>query len=309
MSSWLDRIMPGMIRSDAQQRSTVPEGLWKKCPKCSGFLYRPELDRNLNVCPKCDHHIRIAARRRLEIFLDKDEDSREIAAELEPVDRLKFKDTRRYKERLSQAQKSTGEKDALVAMAGSVQGVPVVAVAFEFKFLGGSMGAVVGEKFVRAVNLCLEQGVPLVCFSASGGARMQEAIVSLMQMAKTSAALQRMRENGIPFISVLTDPVFGGVSASLGMLGDLNIAEPYALVGFAGPRVIEQTVREKLPEGFQRSEFLLEHGAIDMIVDRHDMRERIAHILAKLQHRAEPALDEDSGIEDVPDDVPEEPTA
>ena len=200
MSSWLDRIMPGMIRSDAQQRSTVPEGLWKKCPKCNGFLYRPELDRNLNVCPKCDHHIRIAARRRLEIFLDKDEDSREIAAELEPVDRLKFKDTRRYKERLSQAQKNTGEKDALVAMAGSVQGVPVVAVAFEFQFLGGSMGAVVGEKFVRAVNICLEQEVPLVCFSASGGARMQEAIVSLMQMAKTSAALQRMRESGIPFI-------------------------------------------------------------------------------------------------------------
>jgi len=299
--------MPGMIRSDAQQRSTVPEGLWKKCPKCNGFLYRPELDRNLNVCPKCDHHIRIAARRRLEIFLDKDEDSREIAAELEPVDRLKFKDTRRYKERLSQAQKNTGEKDALVAMAGSVQGVPVVAVAFEFQFLGGSMGAVVGEKFVRAVNICLEQEVPLVCFSASGGARMQEAIVSLMQMAKTSAALQRMRESGIPFISVLTDPVFGGVSASLGMLGDLNIAEPYALVGFAGPRVIEQTVREKLPEGFQRSEFLLEHGAIDMIVDRHDMRARIAHILAKLQHRAEPAQDEDNAIEDVPDDVPEEP--
>lgn len=307
MSSWLDKIMPGMIRSEAQQRSTVPEGLWKKCPKCSGFLYRPELDRNLNVCPKCDHHIRIAARRRLEIFLDKDEDSREIAADLEPVDRLKFKDTRRYKERLSQAQKNTGEKDALVAMAGSVQGVPVVAVAFEFQFLGGSMGAVVGEKFVRAVNLSLEQGVPLVCFAASGGARMQEAILSLMQMAKTAAALQRMREKGIPFVSVLTDPVFGGVSASLGMLGDLNIAEPYALVGFAGPRVIEQTVREKLPEGFQRSEFLLEHGAIDMIVGRHEMRERIAHILAKLQHRAEPAPDDNSGIEDVPDDEPEEP--
>lgn len=307
MSSWLDKIMPGMIRSDAQQRSTVPEGLWKKCPKCSGFLYRPELDRNLNVCPKCDHHIRITARRRLEIFLDPDEDSREIAADLEPVDRLKFKDTRRYKERLSQAQKSTGEKDALVAMAGSVQGVPVVAVAFEFQFLGGSMGAVVGEKFVRAVNLSLEQGVPLVCFSASGGARMQEAILSLMQMAKTAAALQRMRENGVPFISVLTDPVFGGVSASLGMLGDLNIAEPYALVGFAGPRVIEQTVREKLPEGFQRSEFLLEHGAIDMIVRRHDLRERIAHILAKLQHRAEPAPEDDTGVEDMPDDVPDEP--
>ena len=302
MSSWLDKIMPGMIRSDAQQRSTVPEGLWKKCPKCNGFLYRPELDRNLNVCPKCEHHIRINARRRLEIFLDSS-DSREIAADLEPVDRLKFKDTKRYKDRLNQAQKSTGEKDALVAMAGSVQEVPVVAVAFEFQFLGGSMGQVVGEKFVRAVNVCLEENVPLVCFAASGGARMQEAILSLMQMAKTAAALQRMREKGIPFISVLTDPVFGGVSASLGMLGDLNIAEPYALVGFAGPRVIEQTVREKLPEGFQRSEFLLEHGAVDMIVSRHDMRERVAHVLAKLGRREEPPEDEP---ESLPVEVAEE---
>lgn len=309
MSSWLDKIMPGMIRSDAQQRSTVPEGLWKKCPKCNGFLYRPELDRNLNVCPKCEHHIRIDARRRLEIFLD-GTDSRELAADLEPVDRLKFKDTKRYKDRLSQAQKSTGEKDALVAMAGSVQEVPVVAVAFEFQFLGGSMGQVVGEKFVRAVNVCLEQNVPLVCFSASGGARMQEAILSLMQMAKTAAALQRMREQGIPFISVLTDPVFGGVSASLGMLGDLNIAEPYALVGFAGPRVIEQTVREKLPEGFQRSEFLLEHGAVDMIVSRHEMRERIAHVLAKLGRREEPREDAPEPLpvdaeEDAPEDAPD----
>ena len=307
MSSWLDKIMPGMIRSDAQQRSTVPEGLWKKCPKCNGFLYRPELDRNLDVCPKCHHHIRITARRRLAIFLDPDEGSSEIAADLEPVDRLRFKDTRRYKDRLSHGQKSTGEKDALVVMAGHVQGVPVVAASFEFRFLGGSMGVVVGEKFVRAVNLCLEQGVPLVCFSASGGARMQEAILSLMQMAKTAAALRRMREHGIPFISVLTDPVFGGVSASLGMLGDLNIAEPHALVGFAGPRVIEQTVREKLPEGFQRSEFLLEHGAIDMIVPRPEMRERIAHLLAKLQHRPEPAPATDDKSEEVPADVPEEP--
>ncbi|XOZ34251.1 acetyl-CoA carboxylase, carboxyltransferase subunit beta [Halomonadaceae bacterium KBTZ08] len=302
MSSWLDKIMPGMIRSDAQQRSTVPEGLWKKCPKCNGFLYRPELDRNLNVCPKCEHHIRINARRRLEIFLDA-KDNREIAADLEPVDRLKFKDTKRYKDRLSQAQKSTGEKDALVAMAGTVQDVPVVAVAFEFQFLGGSMGQVVGEKFVRAVNICLEENVPLVCFAASGGARMQEAIMSLMQMAKTAAALERMREQGIPFISVLTDPVFGGVSASLGMLGDLNIAEPYALVGFAGPRVIEQTVREKLPEGFQRSEFLIEHGAIDMIVARHDMRERVAHVLAKLGHHEQPPEDEP---EPLAEQLPEE---
>ncbi len=296
MSSWLDKIMPSMIRSDAQQRSTVPEGLWKKCPKCDGFLYRPELDRNLNVCPKCNHHMRVPARRRLELFLDEG-DYREVAPDLEPVDRLKFKDTRRYKERLSQAQKSTGEKDALVAMAGSVQGVPVVAVSFEFNFLGGSMGAVVGEKFVQAVNLCIEQKVPLVCFSASGGARMQEAIISLMQMAKTAAALEKLKAEGLPFISVLTDPVFGGVSASLAMLGDLNIAEPYALVGFAGPRVIEQTVREKLPEGFQRSEFLLDHGAIDMIVTRGDMRERVAHLLAKMQNLPEPAPDDDGSSE------------
>lgn len=302
MSSWLDKIMPGMIRSDAQQRSTVPEGLWKKCPKCNGFLYRPELDRNLNVCPKCEHHIRINARRRLEIFLDA-KDSREFANDLEPVDRLKFKDTKRYKDRLSQAQKSTGEKDALVVMAGTVQEVPVVAVSFEFQFLGGSMGQVVGEKFVRAVNLCLEENVPLVCFAASGGARMQEAIMSLMQMAKTAAALQRMREKGIPFISVLTDPVFGGVSASLGMLGDLNIAEPYALVGFAGPRVIEQTVREKLPDGFQRSEFLINHGAIDMIVSRHDMRDRVAHVLAKLGQHEQPPEDEP---EPLAEQLPEE---
>ncbi len=296
MSSWLDKIMPSMIRSDAQQRSTVPEGLWKKCPKCDAFLYRPELDRNLSVCPKCNHHMRVAARRRLEIFLD-DAQHVEIGAHLEPVDRLKFKDTRRYKERLSQAQKSTGEKDALVAMAGSVQGIPVVAVSFEFNFLGGSMGAVVGEKFVQAVNLCIEQQVPLVCFSASGGARMQEAIISLMQMAKTAAALEKLKAQGLPFISVLTDPVFGGVSASLAMLGDLNIAEPYALVGFAGPRVIEQTVREKLPEGFQRSEFLLEHGAIDMIVTRGEMRERISHLLAKMQNLPEPAPDDDDSSE------------
>ena len=296
MSSWLDKMMPRMIRSDAKQRSTVPEGLWKKCPKCDAFLYRPELDRNLNVCPKCNHHMRVPARRRLEIFLDESE-AREIASELEPVDRLKFKDTRRYKERLSQAQKSTGEKDALVAMAGSVQGVPVVAVSFEFNFLGGSMGAVVGEKFVQAVNLCIEQKVPLVCFSASGGARMQEAIISLMQMAKTAAALEKLKAEGLPFISVLTDPVFGGVSASLAMLGDLNIAEPYALVGFAGPRVIEQTVREKLPEGFQRSEFLLDHGAIDMIVTRADMRERVAHLLAKMQNLPEPTPEDDGSSE------------
>ncbi|WP_166259849.1 acetyl-CoA carboxylase, carboxyltransferase subunit beta [Marinobacter salicampi] len=287
MSNWLDKIMPSMIRSDSKQRTSVPEGLWKKCPKCGGFLYKPELDKNLDVCPKCNHHMRVSARRRLDIFLDP-EDREEIANELEPWDRLKFKDTRRYKERLAQNQKATGEKDALVVIRGRTLGVPLVACSFEFAFLGGSMGQVVGEKFVRAANICLEERIPLVCFSASGGARMQEAILSLMQMAKTAAVLERMKQEGIPYISVLTDPVFGGVSASLAMLGDLNIAEPNALIGFAGPRVIEQTVREKLPEGFQRSEFLLEHGAVDMILHRHKMRERIASVLAKFTGQEKP---------------------
>lgn len=302
MSSWLDKIMPGMKRANASQKSTVPEGLWKKCPKCGGFLYRPELDKNVDVCPKCDHHLRITARRRLETFLDAD-GREELAAELEPHDKLKFKDTKRYKDRLSSAQKSTGEKDALVVMQGTVQGVPVVVAAFEFSFLGGSMGAVVGEKFVRAVDRCREQGIPLVCFATSGGARMQEAILSLMQMAKTAAALEKLKSEGIPYISVLTDPVFGGVSASLGMLGDLNIAEPNALIGFAGPRVIEQTVREKLPEGFQRSEFLLEHGAVDMIVYRLDMRDTLARLLAKFQQLPAPVMDPAP----VPVEVPDEP--
>jgi acetyl-CoA carboxylase carboxyl transferase subunit beta len=280
MSNWLDKIMPSKIRSESKQRVGVPEGLWKKCPKCNAFLYKPELDKNLDVCPKCNHHLRITARRRLDVFLDPD-GREEIGAELEPWDRLKFKDSKRYKDRLVQNQKATGEKDALVVMRGTAMDIPLVAVAFEFKFLGGSMGQVVGERFVRAANVCLEERIPLVCFSASGGARMQEAIISLMQMAKTAAVLERMKQEGIPYVSVMTDPVFGGVSASLAMLGDLNIAEPYALIGFAGPRVIEQTVREKLPEGFQRSEFLLEHGAIDMILHRHQMRERIAALLAK----------------------------
>lgn len=288
MSNWLDKIMPSMIRSESKQRTSVPEGLWKKCPKCGGFLYKPELDKNLDVCPKCNHHMRLVARRRLDIFLD-EEGREEIAADLEPWDRLKFKDTRRYKERLVQNQKATGEKDALVVMRGATLGIPLVACAFEFNFLGGSMGQVVGEKFVRAANIALEERIPLVCFSASGGARMQEAILSLMQMAKTAAVLERMKQEGIPYISVLTDPVFGGVSASLAMLGDLNIAEPNALIGFAGPRVIEQTVREKLPEGFQRSEFLLEHGAVDMILHRHKLRERIAAVLAKFTGQEKPA--------------------
>ena len=291
MSNWLDKIMPSKIRSESKQRTGVPEGLWKKCPKCGAFLYKPELDKNLDVCPKCNHHLRVSARRRLEIFLD-DDGREEVANELEPWDRLKFKDTRRYKERLAQNQKATGEKDALVVMRGRTLGIPLVACAFEFNFLGGSMGQVVGEKFVRAANICLEERIPLVCFSASGGARMQEAILSLMQMSKTAAVLERMKEEGIPYISVMTDPVFGGVSASLAMLGDLNIAEPYALIGFAGPRVIEQTVREKLPEGFQRSEFLLEHGAIDMILHRHKMRERIASILAKFTDLDRPEKEE-----------------
>ncbi|GGO76062.1 acetyl-coenzyme A carboxylase carboxyl transferase subunit beta [Marinobacterium nitratireducens] len=284
MSNWLEKIVPSLARSAQSRRASVPEGLWKKCPKCEAVLYRPELDKNLNVCPKCDHHMRLGARKRLEMFLDEGS-QREVASDVEPVDRLKFKDSKKYKDRLVAAQKETGEKDALIAMRGDLDGMPIVAVAFEFRFMGGSMGAVVGERFVRAARISLEEGIPLVCFAASGGARMQEALISLMQMAKTSAALEKLRLAGIPFISVLTDPVYGGVSASLAMLGDLNIAEPKALIGFAGPRVIEQTVREKLPEGFQRSEFLLEHGQVDMIVDRKDLRARIGSILRKLTHQ------------------------
>lgn len=287
MSSWLDKIMPSKIRSESKTRTGVPEGLWKKCPKCGAFLYKPELEKHLDVCLKCNHHLRVASRRRLDMFLDPD-GREEIGADLEPWDRLKFKDTKRYKDRLAQAQKATGEKDALLAMKGTTMGLPLVACAFEFNFLGGSMGQTVGEKFVRAANVALEERIPLVCFSASGGARMQEAILSLMQMSKTAAVLERMRQQGVPYVSVMTDPVFGGVSASLAMLGDLNVAEPNALIGFAGPRMIEQTVREKLPEGFQRSEFLLEHGAIDMILHRHQMRERIAHLLAKFGNLEKP---------------------
>ncbi|MGP4843187.1 acetyl-CoA carboxylase, carboxyltransferase subunit beta [Marinobacter sp. 1Y8] len=303
MSNWLDKIMPSMIRSDSKQRTSVPEGLWKKCPKCGAFLYKPELDKNLDVCPKCEHHLRVSARRRLDIFLDED-GREEIAAELEPWDRLKFKDSKRYKDRLVQNQKATGEKDALIAMRGRALGLPLVAVSFEFNFLGGSMGQVVGEKFVRAANIALEERIPLICFSASGGARMQEAILSLMQMAKTAAVLERMKQEGIPYISVLTDPVFGGVSASLAMLGDLNIAEPYALIGFAGPRVIEQTVREKLPEGFQRSEFLLEHGALDMIVHRHEMRFKVASVLAKFTGQDQPEAEAAIDLEGIKPDQP-----
>lgn len=288
MSNWLvDKLIPSIMRSEVK-RSSVPEGLWHKCPSCESVLYRPELEKNLDVCMKCGHHMRINARRRLDIFLDAD-GREELGAELEPVDRLKFRDSKKYKDRLTAAQKETGEKDALIAMKGSLMGMPVAACAFEFSFMGGSMGAVVGERFVRAANVALEQRCPLVCFSASGGARMQEALISLMQMAKTSAVLARLREEGISFISVLTDPVYGGVSASLAMLGDVIVAEPKALIGFAGPRVIEQTVREKLPEGFQRSEFLLEHGAVDIIVPRAELRSRLSKLLATLQNVPSPA--------------------
>lgn len=282
--SWFEKLLPTRIRTEGGAKRTVPEGLWTKCDACSAVLYRAELERNLEVCPKCAHHMRIGARRRLDAFLDS-EPREEIAGNVEPVDILKFKDSKKYKDRLLQAQKKTDEKDALVVMHGQVKGVPLVACAFEFGFMGGSMGAVVGERFVRAVNLCREQNLPLVCFSASGGARMQEALFSLMQMAKTSAALAKLAQARLPYVSVLTDPTMGGVSASLAMLGDVHIGEPNALIGFAGPRVIEQTVRETLPEGFQRSEFLLAHGAIDMIVDRRDLRDRIASLLGILLHR------------------------
>ncbi|MCU7931461.1 MAG: acetyl-CoA carboxylase, carboxyltransferase subunit beta [Candidatus Thiodiazotropha sp. (ex Codakia rugifera)] len=282
--SWFEKLMPSRIRTDAGHKRAVPEGLWAKCPGCSAILYRAEMERNLDVCPKCNYHNRISARRRLETFLDP-EPLEEIGANLESVDPLKFKDSKKYRERLSQAQKSSGEKDALVSMRGQLKGIDLVVTAFEFSFMGGSMGSVVGERFVRGVNMALERHTPLVCFSASGGARMQESLFSLMQMAKTSAALERLQKRGLPFISVMTDPTMGGVSASLAMLGDINVAEPNALIGFAGPRVIEQTVREKLPEGFQRSEFLLDHGAIDMIIDRRDMRDRIADLISILMSK------------------------
>lgn len=282
--SWFKKLLPSRIKTNGVARRSVPEGVWSKCPNCAAVLYRAELARNLEVCPKCSHHLRIHARQRLQQFLDPDS-FHEIAEDVAPVDKFKFKDTKKYRDRLSQAQKQTGEVDALIVMEGSVMSIPVVACAFEFSFMGGSMGSVVGERFVRAVEAAMEHGVPLVCFSASGGARMQEAIISLMQMAKTSAALGALRRRGLPYISVLTDPTTGGVSASLATLGDIIIAEPNALIGFAGPRVIEQTVRETLPEGFQRSEFLLEHGDIDMIVDRRNIRNEVASLLALLSHR------------------------
>ncbi len=279
--SWIDKIIPAGVRKvDGDKKASIPEDLWRKCVKCEAVLYRPDLERNAEVCPKCDHHMRITARRRLDVFLDA-AGRTELFADLETVDRLKFKDKKRYRDRLSSAQKSTGEKDAIIAFRGTLHGMDVVAIAFEFNFHGGSMGYAVGEKFTRAAGVALENGIPLICFAASGGARMQEALISLMQMAKTSAVIERMKAAGVPYVSVMTDPIYGGVSASLALLGDINVAEPDARAGFAGPNIIEQTIRQKLPRGFQRSEFLLEHGAIDMIIPRSEMRDTLARVLAK----------------------------
>ncbi|MEJ7746339.1 MAG: acetyl-CoA carboxylase, carboxyltransferase subunit beta [Luteimonas sp.] len=287
--SWLKKLMPSRIRTDsgAGRKRSVPEGLWEKCDRCGAVLYRPELEENLEVCPKCNFHMPIRARARLAALLDQGA-GEEIGAALGPTDVLKFKDQKKYSERIKAAQKSTGERDALIAMRGELKGQPIVACSFDFAFMGGSMGSVVGERFARAAEAALQIGCPLVCFSASGGARMQESLFSLMQMAKTSAALGRLRAAGLPYISVMTHPTTGGVSASFAMLGDINIAEPEALIGFAGPRVIEQTVRETLPEGFQRSEFLLDHGAIDQICDRRELRDRLAGLLALMMKHPKP---------------------
>jgi acetyl-CoA carboxylase carboxyl transferase subunit beta len=312
--SWFEKLIPSRIRTEATntKKKDMPEGLWYQCPSCNTVLYRQDLERNNDVCPKCNHHMRINARRRLDTFLDK-EGREEIADNVGPIDILKFKDSKKYKDRISAAQKQTGEKDALLVNKGTVFGVPVVVAAFDFEFMGGSMGSVVGERFVQGINVSLREKIPFIVFTASGGARMQEALFSLMQMAKTSAALTRLAEKEIPYISVLTDPTMGGVSASFAMLGDVQIAEPKALIGFAGPRVIEQTVRETLPEGFQRSEFLLEKGAIDQIVHRNELRKEVSDLLSMLQHRARPAgINDTSEIEPVvltepeADGIPEE---
>ena len=287
--SWIDKIIPsGVRKAEIEKRANVPEGLWRKCAKCDSVLYRPDLERNAEVCPKCDHHMRITARRRLDLFLD-EAGRTELFPELETIDRLKFKDKKRYRDRLTTAQKSTGEKDAIIAYRGSLRGLDVVAVAFEFNFHGGSMGYAVGEKFTRAAGVALENGIPLICFAASGGARMQEALISLMQMAKTSAVIERLKAAGVPYVSVMTDPIYGGVSASLALLGDINVAEPDARAGFAGPNIIEQTIRQKLPRGFQRSEFLLDHGAIDMIIPRAEMRDTLARVLSKFTNTQLPS--------------------
>jgi len=288
--SWLQKLLPPKInRSGTATKKNVPEGLWSKCPSCAAVLYAADLEKNANVCPKCGYHNRISARERLDLLLDP-EGRFEIGVEVTPVDSLKFKDDKRYPERLEEAEKATGETDALIVMQGAIKNVAVVAAAFEFEFMGGSMGSAVGERFVRGVHACLDQGLPLVCITATGGARMQEGLFSLMQMAKTTAALTQLAAHKLAFISILTDPTMGGVSASFAMIGDVVMAEPRALIGFAGPRVIEQTVREKLPEGFQRAEFLLEKGAIDMIVDRRQMRDRLANILTLLQRRPPPPV-------------------
>ena len=286
--SWLSKLMPARIRTEGTAKRNVPEGLWEKCPSCAAVLYGPELERNLRVCPKCNHHMTISARKRLESLFDQGSLS-EIDANLMPFDALKFRDQKRYRDRLIAAQRATGEKDALISARGLLKGRALIACAFEFGFMGGSMGSVVGERFTRAAERALDERAPLVNFSATGGARMQEGLFSLMQMSKTSAALARMRRGGVPFVSVLTHPTTGGVSASLGMLGDLNLAEPQALIGFAGPRVIEQTVRETLPEGFQRSEFLIDKGALDAIVDRRELRDKLSAMLAILQRQTAPA--------------------
>ncbi len=305
--SWFEKLMPSRIKTKRRTRS-VPEGLWSKCVNCGAALYRAELERNLYVCPKCSHHMRIGARARLESFLDEGTTS-EIGEALQPVDKLKFKDSKKYRDRLTQAQKKTDESDALVVMEGKLHGSPVVACAFEFAFMGGSMGSVVGERFRLGATRALEERVPFVCFSASGGARMQEALFSLMQMAKTSAILARLKRAGIPYISVMTDPTTGGVSASLAMLGDVNMAEPNALIGFAGPRVIKQTVGETLPDGFQRSEFLLEHGALDMIVDRRELRDSIDSLLGKLGAHLAPPQELNVQPEAQPDEPVPQPDA
>ncbi|TAL45917.1 MAG: acetyl-CoA carboxylase carboxyltransferase subunit beta [Methylovulum sp.] len=301
--SWFEKLRPSTIRTESSvKKSTVPEGLWSKCPSCNAILYNSELEKNYSVCPKCEHHMRISARVRLDMFLDEG-DREEIGKTIKPVDPLKFKDIRKYKERIAVAQKQTKETDALVVMKGRLKGQDIVVAAFDFNFMGGSMGSVVGERFVRGVNKSLELGIPFIVFTASGGARMQESLFSLFQMAKTSAALTKLADAGIPYISFMTDPTMGGVSASLAMLGDINVAEPNALIGFAGPRVIEQTVREKLPEGFQRSEFLQEHGAIDMIIDRRQMRDKIADILSMLMSakaaQAAPTEMESAAVDDT----------
>ena len=284
MTNWFDKILPSFIKKETAKKSSVPEGLWQTCSACNTILYVPELEASLYVCPKCDHHIRLGARRRLDLFLDSD-NKIEIAADRSPTDWLKFKDTKRYKDRLLEAEGKSDEQEALIVMQGKLLKLPVVVAAFEFRFMGGSMGSVVGQKFVEGVDHAMKNQLPFVCFSTSGGARMQESLVSLYQMAKTSAVLQKMKEEGLPYVSVMIDPIYGGVSASLAMLGDINIAEPRALVGFTGPRVIEQTLKVQLPDGFQRSEFLLEHGAIDMIVHRQDLQKTIHRLILSLLNK------------------------